>query len=178
MKKNNIKKLKLSVLNRLINILILDLADKYIEKLKNYKAGDAPEKILKYLDSAVYFSTKYLKLNDDINESNNEINLKSGLCVMSRSQKREFKRALKKSKDYKILFYQLNFIYCLFKYVELQEQIFHELYVKFINNENKEKLVSLKDEQYDYFYENAKKKLSFTKYNNFFNNRSVQCSNI
>lgn len=122
------KQFSIEILNSFINIIITDVADKYLKKLKKDKKN--PHKLIEnYLDQAVFLTEQEVKIL--------EFN-KQNIDPMDSSVKNEFITLLHQDKEYEDLVKELNFAFNIIKHEELQFKVLNSLYDTFIELNKKE----------------------------------------
>lgn len=116
---NKVKQFSIEILNDFVNILITDVSNKYLKKLKKDKKN--PHKLIEdYLDQAVILSEKGIIIwnNNHISTMNDEI-------------RGEFNYWIEQDKEYKNLVNELNFAFNLIKSEKLQFKVLNSLYETF-----------------------------------------------
>ncbi|WP_342217547.1 hypothetical protein [Spiroplasma endosymbiont of Amphimallon solstitiale] len=118
-------------LGAIIDIVIIEIAEKYLDLLKKDKGKDVPELILNYLDKSVILTKKNIKIKKYKNKIND----------FSEKEINDIHIFLEKNTKYKNLFEELNFIFNFIKNEDLQIDVFNYWYNNFFldwkNNEFK-----------------------------------------
>lgn len=118
---NNKKQFSIEILNSFANIIISDVANKYLKKLKKDKKN--PHKLIEnYLDKAVFLSQEDIKIWV----------VQDRISVMKDEIKSEFDQIVKQEKEYEDLVKELNFAFNLIKYEEVQIKVLKSIYDDFI----------------------------------------------
>ncbi|MBE4704430.1 hypothetical protein [Spiroplasma platyhelix] len=107
------KKIDFKILNAFINMIIMDVAQKYILKLKEERKKP-PKLIEDYLDKSVLLLNKYKPL--EISKMKNTIG------NIDKEEQDKFNKLFEEHKDYEWLCKELNFAFLLMIDKELQEK--------------------------------------------------------
>lgn len=115
-----LNKLQVRVINNFLNLLVVEIANNYLDKLKNFRADEVDEIVLKFLDNSIFLAQEKI---DIMNEERN-----SSIVKMSNKEIKKFEKATSKRNSYSNLFKMLNFIYIVIKEEEEQKILFNNLY--------------------------------------------------
>lgn len=121
--------LQVRVMNNFLNLLVIEIANNYLNKLKNFKAKEVDEIVLKFLDNSVFLA------DEKIDITNNDLN--SRIVKLTVKEQKMFEKALSKKNSYSNMCAMLNFIYVLIKEEDKQEIWFKKLYNWYDTNETK-----------------------------------------
>lgn len=128
--------LRQRILSNVINILILNIADEYLIKLKKDKKNP-PKLIQDYLNKSVILTEKKIKIK----------NINSKIQVMNEETSSEFKKILEENKEYEELVKKLNFVFNLIKSEDLQKKVVDEIYNDFIKFKEKNETIKKQKER-------------------------------
>lgn len=112
-------KINFEILNGFINMIIIDVAQKYLIKIKETNVKP-PKLIENYLDEAIFLLKEYKPI--EISQ------IKNNVHYMSEDEQEEFKRLFKEDKEYEDLCKELNFAYLLTIDKEIQKKTITLLY--------------------------------------------------
>lgn len=143
------RKKKKKILNNIVNILIIDIADEYLVKLKQSE-NKPPIEIQEYLNQAVYLAQKRVKIKKTCDRVYKHDDAKAI----------EFNKIVRENKEYKSLVFQFNFVLALIKEVELQEQVVNKIYDDYLEvkksympmKKQREQMFNFKKMQWDKKY--------------------------
>lgn len=116
----NLNDLQVKVVNNFLNLLVLEIADNYLNQLKNFKPKEVDEILLKFLDNSVFLAVETIDITN--------IKLSSDIKKITTKEQEQFKKAFAKKTSYSNMCIMLNFIYSVIKEKDKQEQLFNNLY--------------------------------------------------
>lgn len=111
--------INLEILNGFINMIIMDVAQKYIFSLKNERK-QPPKLIEQYLEDSVLLLKKFQKV--EISK------IKDTIDDINKDEQKEFKKLFEEYPEYELLCKELNFAYLLMVDHDLQEKTIDLLY--------------------------------------------------
>ena len=120
--------LQIKVVNNFLNLLVLEIADSYLNQLKKFKAKEVDEILLKFLDNAVFLAEETIDITN--------IKLTSHIRKITTKEQEKFKKAFVKKTSYSNMCLMLNFIYSVIKEKNKQEELFNNLYQWYETKEN------------------------------------------
>lgn len=135
------KQFSIDILNGFVNIIITDVANKYLKKLKKDKKN--PHKLIEnYLDNAVCLTEENVKI----------WNVNKHINVMEDELKEEFNEIIKQDEEYELIVNELNFAFNLIKYEKIQIKVLNSLYEEFIkfNDKQKNEIIELEEEKINF----------------------------
>jgi len=80
--------LQIKVVNNFLNLLVLEIADSYLNQLKKFKAKEVDEILLKFLDNAVFLAEETIDITN--------IKLTSHIRKITTKEQEKFKKAFAK----------------------------------------------------------------------------------
>ncbi|MCL8210785.1 hypothetical protein LT336_00529 [Spiroplasma sp. JKS002671] len=113
------KKINSEILNNFINLIIIDVATKYLLKLKKEK-NKPPKLIENYLTKAIYLLNKY--------ETISISKMKNTIKDINEKEQKEFALLFTTYKEYEWLCKELNFAYLIMIDEDLQNKTLNLLY--------------------------------------------------